>query len=426
MILKVQPAQFLKGKTILPGSKSYSIRAFMVALCGGQSTIINPSDCDDAIVAKNVAKAFGARITRIGVNHWKITAKKLSKKIHQINVRESGTVLRIVLPLICLYGRECIVKGERTLVGRPNHFLLDTLRRMGMDIRGAGEKESVPIYVNGGQLHGGKITIDGSLSSQFISALLIVCPQLNEDTHLTLTGEKLVSSDYIAMTLQVLKESGIKVQQKGARHFIIKGGQKFKGLKHFAVPADYGLAAFLMAAAALVSSNVTFQGYFDDRFIQADGQILIFFKKMGVKFHQSARAIKMKGPFLLKGGNFSLKACPDLVPIMAVLALFAKGKTRLCDISHARAKESDRISDLRKELLKVGARVEETYDTLTIIPQANYNKNCLLDPHHDHRLAMAFAVLGVKLGVIVKDIECTSKSYPQFVRDFQALGIKAP
>ena len=117
-----------------------------------------------------------------------------------------------------------------------------------------------------------------------------------------------------------------------------------------------------------------------------------------------------------------MQRCPDLVPIMAVLGLFAKGKTRLYNIRHARAKESDRISDLRKELLKIGARVKETKNELIIYPQDSYKENVLINPHHDHRLAMAFSVLGTQIGVAIKDIECVSKSYPGFVKDFSRIG----
>ena len=117
-----------------------------------------------------------------------------------------------------------------------------------------------------------------------------------------------------------------------------------------------------------------------------------------------------------------MRSCPDLVPIMSVLALFAQGKTRLYDIQHARVKESDRISDLRRELLKIGADVREKKNEITIYPKDKYKKNQLLDPHHDHRLAMAFSVLGLKLGVRVQDIECVSKSYPKFVEDFKDIS----
>jgi 3-phosphoshikimate 1-carboxyvinyltransferase len=292
-----------------------------------------------------------------------------------------------------------------------------------MDIRGFGEKESVPIVFNGGELKGGRVLIDGSLSSQFISALLIALPSLKTDSTVFLTGKELVSLDYIQMTTEILAKAGIVIRRVTDRKYEIKGGQKFRGLKDFYVPSDYGLAAFAMGAAALLPSNVILQGNLDDGLIQSDGHILEFLQRMGVKFEKTGRAIKMKGPFVLKGGTFSLKNCPDLVPIMSVLALFAKGKTKLISIHHARAKESDRISDLRNELLKVGAKVSETKDALTIEPRTSYKTGQLLDSHHDHRLAMAFTVLGAKIGCRVKGIESSHKSYPAFVNDMKALGV---
>jgi 3-phosphoshikimate 1-carboxyvinyltransferase len=293
---------------------------------------------------------------------------------------------------------------------------------MGIDIKGSGKGESIPIRMTSGRLQGGSVAIDGTLSSQFISALLIACPQLLQNTILTLRGKHLVSADYIAMTCQILQKSGITIEKKGVRLYRIKGKQKFKGLTNFVVPSDYGLAAFLMAAAVIHASNVTLTGHLGDRLVQADGHILPLLKKMGAKFQKNSESISIKGPCALKGGQFSLKDCPDLVPIMAILALFAKGKTRLYDIGHVRSKESDRISDLRKELLKVGAKITEKRDSLVIEPQENYKANCLLDPHSDHRLAMSFCILGSKIGARVKDIECTHKSYPDFVKDFKSIG----
>lgn len=407
MILKVKPASLLRGTVRLPASKSYSIRAFIIAACGGRSKIIHPSDCDDALVASSAGKIF---------------KKKILPKV--INVRESGTVLRFLLPLLALrVNRDQKVKviGQGTLIGRPNAHLLKTLRACGIDIRGSGPKESVPIQINGGTLRAGKIKIDGSLSSQFISSLLIACPQLKENSDIILTGKALVSSDYIVMTNLILKEAGINVKKVSARHYQIKGKQKFSGIKNFEVPSDYGLAAFLMAAAALIPSEVVLNGAFNDKFIQADGQILKFLKAMGVEWMRTSNAIVMKGPFVLKGGTFSLKDCPDLVPIMAVLGLFAKGGVRLTNIGHARAKESDRISDLRNELIKIGGRVEESRTELKVFPLTSFRSDVTIDPHRDHRLAMAFTVLGLKTGLTVSDIECVKKSYPQFVRDMKAL-----
>ena len=421
MILNCRAVQRLQGKIHLPASKSYSIRAFIIAACGGVSQIRYASDCEDAVIALKTAKALGASVSCKGpVCTIKASSSKFKSKIFYVG--ESGTTLRFLLPLLALRTHKAKVQGKGTLVGRPNMHLCETLRQQGMHIRGSGPKESVPIMFHGGSLLGGRVIVDGSLSSQFISALLIALPSLEADSRIILTGREMVSQDYIQMTKQILIKAGIVIKRVSDREFLVKGGQRFKGLKNFYVPSDYGLAAFAMGAASLLPSDVLLQGNLDDKLVQSDGHIFEFLKCMGVRFKKTSRTIKMQGPFNLKGGIFSLKNCPDLVPIISVLALFAKGRTKLVDIHHARAKESDRISDLRNELLKVGAHVTETNDALIIEPRASYKKGKLLDSHHDHRLAMAFTVLGLKIGCRVKGIESSHKSYPSFVKDMKTLG----
>jgi len=426
MMLVVSPTLSLKGSLLLPSSKSYSIRSVLIAACGGDSEIFNLSDCDDVKKALASSRALGAAIqASSNLRKIRVCAKDIKEQGDvKINVGESGTVLRFLLPLLALKKSSSIVVGEGTLKARPNKFLIDTLSKMGKNLSGQGAKQTIPIKLNSGILKGGKISIDGSLSSQFISALLIACPMLHEDTRLTITGKTIVSTPYIEMTIEVLKRAGIKISKRSDSLYRIKGRQTFKGLKHFVVPSDDGLAAFLLAAGALTKSNLVLKGFFDDKLVQADGQIFKFLKQMGVVIKKNKQSLKIIGPYALNGGNFSLKGCPDLVPIMAVLALFAKEKTRLCDIAHARAKESDRISDLRQELLRVGARIREKEDELIIEPQANYRQNVLLDPHQDHRLAMAFSVLGLKIGTQIKNIECVRKSYPEFVSDLCRIGGK--
>jgi 3-phosphoshikimate 1-carboxyvinyltransferase len=423
MIITIKPARFLRGSVDLPASKSYSIRAFLISACGGVSSIISPSDCDDAKVAMRVARQLGARLIRRQTDRWVVRANMQQRDLRQINVGESGTVLRLLLPLLPLRCRRARVVGVGTLRGRPNFHLTEMLRRQGVEICGQGRKESVPINFSGGDFHPGTMVVSANLSSQFISALLIACPQLTGDTHLLLKGKKIVSEDYIAMTRQVLALSGVRCRRITQRHYAIKGGQTFRGLKNFRVPADLGLAGFLLAAGAILPSRLTLKGHFPSGLIQADGAILGFLKSMGASFDLCGQSIKMSGPYPLRGGQFSLKTCPDLVPVMAILALFAKGKTRLYDIQHVRIKESDRISDLRSELLKIGARIEERKNEMTIFPQLQYRRNVLLDSHGDHRLAMAFSILGLKLSSRIKDAQCVAKSYPGFYRDLRSIGI---
>lgn len=396
----------------------------MAGACGGESEIINPSNCDDALVAMRIARALGCKITR-KKDRWFLKAAKCPSHIKKISVGESGTVLRLLLPLLSVKTQSAVVVGEHTLIGRPNKHLLEALRRQGLNITGSGSEESVPIHFQGGKMRTGKITIDGSLSSQFVSALLLAAPLFKSNSHIEVIGKKMVSKDYITMTLQILKEAGIKITSRSERNFMVTGGQQYKGLKNFRVPSDYGLAAFLLAAGSIIPSSIRLNGYFNDRYVQADGHILKFLKTMGVRWVRTESALVLKGPFLLKGGIFSLKDCPDLVPIMAVLGLFAKGRTVLKDIHHARAKESDRISDLRRELIKTGAKIKEKAGELIIEPLTNIRSGIVLDPKRDHRLAMAFAVLGLKVGLTVKDVECSHKSYPDFIRDFKILGAQA-
>lgn len=422
MILSVRPTDSLKGTVNLPPSKSYSIRAFIVGACGGISTIFHPSRCEDALVSMRVARNLGAKIIRLKQDVWKISSQGIYPKTKYINVGESGTVLRFLLPLLALSDLRVKVMGEGTLKSRPNRQLARVLREQGVNIRGKGSVESVPIILSGGQMQGGGVAIDGSLSSQFISALLIACPQLTRDSSLHIKGRTLVSKTYIEMTRQVLKKAGVHVIKKSDRLYKIKSNQTFNGLENFYVPSDYGLSAFLLAGAAITDSHLILRGNLKDNLVQSDGMILCFLKRLGVDFIKTSQQIMIRGPFPLKGGEFSLKDSPDLVPIMSVLALFAKGPTRLYGIKHVRLKESDRISDLRAELLKIGARVFEKENELVIHPREDYKRNVLLNPRHDHRLAMSFAILGLKLGIKVKDIECVKKSYPQFIRDLKTIG----
>lgn len=423
MNVRIVPTSTLAGSILLPASKSYSVRAFLTAACGGRSVIIHPSECDDALAAVCAAKHLGARVVREG-DFWHVTAGAGREDLRMINIKESGTVLRMLLPLIALKNRPAVVTGEGTLKGRPNHHLIKTLREIGADAAGHGEGQSVPIRFRGGVLRGGNLSIDGSLSSQFVSALLMTCPQLREDSVIRISGRKVVSSDYITMTIQILRRAGIRIQRVNLRTYKVRGGQTYKGLKRFHVPSDYGLAAFLLAAAALTDSNVVLKGTLDDAFVQADAHILRILTKMGCVFLKTSRSLRLKGPALLKGGAFSLKDCPDLLPILSVLALFASRPVIFSDIAHVRAKESDRISDLRQELLKTGCRVDEGKDFMRVYPLKDTlcKQRIVFDSHRDHRLAMAFCVLGLKIGAKVQGVECVAKSYPGFLKDLSMLG----
>jgi len=422
MNLLVKPAAVLKGSIQLPASKSYSIRAFIVAALGGTSKIINPSDCEDAVIARLACQKLGARIQRLAKNSWVVKGFNRARKFPAyINVQESGTTLRFLISVLTLSKTPITINGSGTLKSRPNHYLIETLRRHGVDIRGRGVKETVPIKIKPVLWQGGQTEINGTLSSQFISSLLITLPNLKEDSLLKIKGDYIVSQPYIDMTLAVLHKAGIKIRPQNPRQYFIKGSQGFRGLKNFTVPDDFGLAAFFMVAACLLKSKVVLKRNSRDNLVQADKNILALLKRMGARIKVTSKEITILGPQKLRGGRFNLRDCPDLVPIMVIAALFSKGETKLYGISHVRQKESNRISDLRLELLKAGADIKETKDSLTIRPHNGLKTSIRLNPHNDHRLAMAFCILGLKVGCIVEKIECIAKSYPEFLQDLLCL-----
>jgi 3-phosphoshikimate 1-carboxyvinyltransferase len=423
MILSVCPAKKIQGTIKLPPSKSYSIRSMIVASCGGRSRIQNLSSCDDARVALSVVCHFNMQTVSLKDNSFLIypSLKKQSKNI-RFNVGESGTVLRFVLPLIAFNHMRGAVDAKGTLCRRPNHHLVLSLRQLGANISGRGKEHTAPIMFRGGECKGKVIKIDGSLSSQFISAFLIAAPFLGRDIEIVISGKEIVSRPYIQMTLEIMARAGIRVKRKSSRVFFIEGQQQYQGLKNFTVPSDYGLAAFWLGAAALTKSSLKLKGFFDNSLPQADGAVISLLKRMGVCLTQTKTQLLIQGPFDLKGGSFCLRDCPDLLPLMVVLALFAKRKTRLSGVAHARVKESDRIGDLKNELLKIGAKIKDGPGDITIYPQKHYKSNIILNPHQDHRLAMAFSILGLKIGIKVKDIDCISKSYPNFLIDLKKIA----
>jgi len=425
MNLKIIPSSYLRGTVDPPTSKSYTIRAFIIASLGGKSKIINPSDSIDCEVARDNCRCLGAKIKRVRDNIYLIEGFDRNKKFPKyLNVKESGTTLRFLISLASLFPGKTVIRGSGTLKSRPNKPLIEALKKLGIKIKGTGLKGAVPITVEGRKIKERQFKIDGTLSSQFISSLLITCPNFSGDTHFRVIGSSIVSQPYIDMTLLVLRKSGIIIKRINRRNYYIYGNQKFKGLKKFKIPPDYGLSAFIMAAASLVKSNIFIRELMLDNLIQADKKILYFLKKMGVNIVKLKDGIRIRGPFKLKGNRFMLRDSPDLVPVLGILALFAEGKTRLCGIGHVRIKESNRISNFREELIKLGARVYEKEDELIIYPSLNLKRYVTIDPHNDHRLAMAFCVLGLKTGIVVKNIECISKSYPNFLKDLKKIGAK--
>ena len=418
--LLVGRTHYLKGVIQAPASKSYTTRAIIIGSLGKRARIINPLICDDTLAAIKTWQRLGAVVKK---EEGELEVKGLNGKIilksNSINVGESGTLLRLMLPILALGKGRYTVDGKGTLLKRPNRPMAEALRSLGVGIEGRDEDFRLPITIEArGEITGGKVKVSGRISSQTISSLLNVAPFANEDITI-IVEDKLVSWPYIDITIDVLKTAGIRVKEQGSRKFFVASGQKFKPKAEFFIHGDYSSAAFLMAACCLVKSDVTITDLVKDK--QGDREIINILHKMGAGISYRDNSVRIKGPFDLRGIDINCRNTPDLVPVLCVLGCFAKGVTRIFDIGHLAYKESNRITSPTKELKKMGADIEMCSNGL-IIKQSVLRPACVRS-YADHRIAMALAVSGLRVGEVrIQDASCISKSYPDFILDFNSLG----
>ena len=418
----MEQALFLKGEVTAPASKSYTLRAILAAALNGKTRIYNPLLSEDTQASEIVLGKLGALIER-GKGWLDIQGFKGRPvlKTGSLNVGESGTLLRLILPLIVLCPGKLTVNGRGTLLKRTNQPIVEALLALGVRVRGRDKDYKLPLTVYGkGEIPGGKVKVRGSLSSQTISALLMAAPLAKSAVEI-IVMDKVVSRPYIDITLDVLKRAGIKVRREGYQRFFIKPGQRFEFKRNFRVGGDYSSAAFLIAAGCLVKSDIVITNLLRD--MQGDRMIIPILNSMGARIRQKANQITIKGPFELKGRELDCSDTPDLVPILTVLACFAQGKTRIYNIGHLMHKESNRITAPAGELKKLGARIKIGADSLII--QGSILRSGRVSSCNDHRIAMSLAVAGLKIGrVVIEKAQAINKSYPDFIRDIRSLGGK--
>jgi len=418
----------LRGTVDAPPSKSYTHRAIIIGSMGGFARILNPLKSDDTENTVKAWKSLGAKI-QVSKNWKEITVRgfrgKPRPKSRLINVGESGTLLRLILPVACLAKGTFIINGKGTLRNRPSRSAVSALKQMGADIS-AGKGCRVPFRIRAtGTLNGGNVNIDPRETSQTVSALLITAPVLSKETRI-ITGKDLVSKPYVDITVDALKWAGIKIRET-KDGYAIKPGQKFRPKSPFRVPGDYSSAAFLLAAACLVRSDVTVRNLYNDR--QGDRKIVEILGKMGARTKRKGSALSIKGPFKLKGISVDCKATPDLVPVLTVLGCFAEGKMNITNVKHLALKESNRLFSVAGQLNKLGAcvRVDAEKGSVEVKRPLPEKIGSYVVPavQTDHRVAMALSLVGLRAEkIVIRGSESISKSYPGFVRDMRALSAR--
>ncbi|MCW3977446.1 MAG: 3-phosphoshikimate 1-carboxyvinyltransferase [Candidatus Bathyarchaeota archaeon] len=417
----VRKSEVLEGEVSAPPSKAYTHRMLIAALLSnGISKISNPLVSDDTKATLRAVEAFGAEI-ELRENFWTVKGVELLRVPKSpINCGESGATLRFMIPVAALASGPSIFTFGSSLERRPIAPLLQSLKQLGTKSNLQLKKGSSFVRIRGGGIRGGKTSIRGDISSQFISGLLFACPKAKENTEIAVTTP-LESRSYVQMTKEVLNEHDIRISASSDfTRLKISSNQNYNPYNN-EVPGDFSSAAFLLAAAAITSSKVKVKNL-DHNTTQGDKAILEILKKMGSKVRVSNDFVEVEGG-QLNAVDVDVRDIPDLVPVCAVLACYSKGTSKIYNAKRLRYKESDRLGSIHGELKKMGAEIMIHEDSLIIRGPCTMNE-AIIDPYNDHRIAMACAVaaLGAVGETKIQNYECVNKSYPRFFDDLRLLG----
>jgi len=419
----VKKTERLNGEVCASPSKSYTQRMLIAAsLSNGSGKISNPLLSDDTEATLRAVTALGAE-TSFEENCWAVKgAVPVQNAKTPIDCGESGATLRFMIPVAALAADPSILLFKGSLKRRPIDPLLKSLDDLGAKVhqKKFGDKDAV--VVEGGGILGGETSIAGNVSSQFISGLMFACPLAKVDTEISVTSP-LESVNYAKMTVEVLLKHGIRIDvYDNFDRVVIPGNQAYKPVDG-RVPGDFSSAAFLLAAAAVTHSKVQVNDL-DHESVQGDKAILGILKQMGVAGKVCEDSVEIDGSGNpLETLNFDARNIPDLVPVCASLACYAKGVSRITGTHRLKLKESDRLQSIQSELTNMGAEMEVSSDTVTINAPFSLH-GTPIDPHNDHRIAMAVSVaaLFAEGETTIRNAECVRKSYPQFFTHLKQLG----
>ena len=408
----------ISGTLVCPPNKSYTHRAiFLASLADGKSVIKNVLYSRDTNATISTCKSFGATIIQDN-SSLTVNGIKEVKSPSEIDASNSGTTIRIAAAIAALGKGKTVLSGDESLRQRPMQPLLDALESIGAKCSSANGKPPISIT---GKANGGEVTIPGNISSQFVSALMIMSPLTENGLVLNINGD-LVSKPYLDATITSMKKFGVTVKTvKPYKNYIISQ-QKYKPTA-FTVPSDFSSLAMLLSASILLGDNITIKTTIDD-LPQADKAIFDILKSLGIIVNIEKDNVTVQSQKPLNGGKFDLSNSPDLLPPLAILSLKSSKPIHIFNVKHARYKETDRIAILARELKKLGVSVEEKEDGL-ILESTDKLHSADLNSENDHRLFMAFCIAGMYVGsCTVSDPGSIDVSYPNFISDLKRVGGK--
>jgi 3-phosphoshikimate 1-carboxyvinyltransferase len=441
MKIKIEKSD-IKGRVTIPSSKSMTIRAlFCAALSMGESEVINPLVSDDTNAAAHVLTQIGVGITR-EKDVWQVTGGKFRVPKEPLDCGESATTLRFMTAVMSLIPGEHKLMGGPMLMKRPVRSLTEALGKLGVKVSTEG-KTTPPATVKGGTFKGGNTEIAGNISSQFVSALLLIAPFTKQEVTIKLTTP-LTSRPYVLMTLWCLKKFGINVRTTWDG-FVVKR-QRYQPAR-LKIEGDWSSASYFLALGAISEAGVQLDNL-KTASLQGDRVMLDFLRNMGALVRVTGDSVTVSKD-KLRAITADLSDCIDLLPAMAMLAALANGESVFIGIGRARIKESNRVSNIKEGLQKFGIQVSDNEDRLSIIGMQTPAKTddegsetsteeksaeevsvetkepveIEIDSHGDHRLAMAFAMMGAALGkVTIEGAECVTKTFPDFWELFAKVG----
>ncbi len=422
--LTLHPIHQVNGEVNLPGSKSVSNRALLLAaLSDGKTRLTNLLDSDDIRHMLNA-------LSKLGVSYSLSEDKTICEveglgrpfqvaEMSELFLGNAGTAMRPLAAALCLGEGEYILTGEPRMKERPIGHLVDALRSAGARIEYLENENYPPLKIQATGLKAGTVAIDGSISSQFLTAFLMSAPLAEGEITINIEGE-LVSRPYIDITLHIMKQFGVKVINHNYAQFVIPAGQKYRSPGSFLVEGDASSASYFLAAAAIKGGEIKVTGIGKNS-IQGDIRFADALQKMGAEIEWGDDyVISRVGK--LTAVDMDFNHIPDAAMTIATTALFAQGTTAIRNVYNWRVKETDRLAAMATELRKVGAEVEEGEDYIIITPP-QILQHAAIDTYDDHRMAMCFSLVALSdTAVTINDPGCTSKTFPDYFDILQGLS----